>query len=65
MKERETSECIFQGRVFQAGRMKAPSKNTSMFQKPGGGQCEQRSTDKSSGEEEVRESTGSEIMKGS
>lgn len=61
------SECIFQGRVFQAGqqRMKAPNRNiTSTFQKPGGGQCDQRSTGKRSGGEEIRESTGSEIMKG-
>ena len=61
------SECIFQGRVFQAGqqRMKAPNKSiTSTFQKPGGGQCDPRRTDKSSGEE-TRESARREIIKGS
>lgn len=62
------SKFIFHAKVFQAGqqRMKASNRNIiSIFQKPGGGQCDQSSTGKEEGSgEEIRELTGSEIMKG-
>lgn len=62
------SKFIFHAKVFRQGnkRMKASNRNIiSIFQKPGRGQCDQSSTGKEDGSgEEIRELTGSEIMKG-